>query len=467
MGDVAMRVIVWLAVSLAVVVLPARWGATQSYDSMYVFGDILSDQGNELIASGIEQLPPPLYGTTPKDGPVALERLGALLNVELAPSRHLVGRAVGTNYAVAGATTTGDDPRSLPAQIDAFLASVGSDPDGLYVVYIGATEIAAAAPMVDEDAANQLVIGAANGAAASVDRLVRAGARHVLALKLPSIGEAPFIAQAGLAARAAALTNTYNRRLEAGLRHVESAHPDLRIVVFDTHAIQSEISSNARGMGFRFTDRSCLPDLLPVLLGGEPVFDPECEGGTRASEFVFFSDMVLSAHFEERVARALYGIIPDVAPRVQPLPELDADLIFHWESPSYGPIASQVEILESNLGKALLIKDEKTGSFVYRTVEPVLDPSVRIGDPGAGFIVIAEDPFLSGNPSYFAKPLGDGTREYDGRAVATHVFLLGYASLDVASVSIGFDQGRLIIFFDDDPGFADIPSLRFRIRTAG
>ena len=48
--------------SLAIVLLPSAWAAQPNYDAFYVFGDSLSDNGNDLAltkASGIAPAIPP------------------------------------------------------------------------------------------------------------------------------------------------------------------------------------------------------------------------------------------------------------------------------------------------------------------------------------------------------------------------------------------------------------------------
>src|ERR1700750_1704304 len=80
------------------------------YTSMVVFGDSLSDSGNDAIALGGSQkqtitgntyIPSAPYspGTTFSNGPVWASQVAAALNLPLSPSQ-----AGGTNFAFGGAT---------------------------------------------------------------------------------------------------------------------------------------------------------------------------------------------------------------------------------------------------------------------------------------------------------------------------------------------------------------------------
>ena len=300
---------VW-AVAALLVLLP---GVTRAgdYSAMYVFGDILADQGNDVVANGLSTLPPEFYETTVKDGPLAVERLAKVLGVPLATSRHLVGPAVGTNFAAAGAATTGDGPKAFPQQLTAFEQSVGSDPAGLYVLYFGATEVNQAVGAPDPAVAEAFVQGAADGAVAGAERLIASGARNVLVMLLPDLGDVPVFVRFGVSGAATALAEQYNARLRTGIDALAARSPSARIVVFDTFTFFRRMVAFRDLMGFEFTGAaSCLPDVTSVLLGGAPAWTPGCQAGRMSDRFLFFADVVYSAHAEARLAAALHSQLP-------------------------------------------------------------------------------------------------------------------------------------------------------------
>lgn len=112
-------------------------------NNIYVFGDSVSDTGNAFALSlGLIPPSPPYFNGRFSNGPVAVERLPALLGSDYSLQQS-------NNYAFGGATTGRsnvfeDDARiDLPGlldEIDAFRSKVGTgraDPNGLYIVWAG------------------------------------------------------------------------------------------------------------------------------------------------------------------------------------------------------------------------------------------------------------------------------------------------------------------------------------------
>ena len=79
--------------------------SAQGFSNMYIFGDSLSDTGNRATVTG--DFPAPFFMNRVSNGQVAVEVLATSLGLSADASRHLVGPAVGTNYAVAGARAGG------------------------------------------------------------------------------------------------------------------------------------------------------------------------------------------------------------------------------------------------------------------------------------------------------------------------------------------------------------------------
>ena len=153
-----------LALTLvALTSLPATAGL---YNSMVVFGDSLSDSGNNALVIGTDPgqvitgntyVPTfPYASGVYSNGPVWASDAASALGVPLSPS--LAG---GTNYAFGGATTgpaMNSFPYSLLTQASQYLGSTGNhaSPNALYVVEGGGndaraalTAIAGGAPRTD------------------------------------------------------------------------------------------------------------------------------------------------------------------------------------------------------------------------------------------------------------------------------------------------------------------------------
>ena len=196
-----------LALTLvALTSLPATAGL---YNSMVVFGDSLSDSGNNAAAglfdpaqviTGNTYVPTNTYAPrTYSNGPVWASDAASQLGVPLQPS--LAG---GTNFAFGGATTgtpgpgPGGFPFSLLVQAGQYLTATHNvaSPNALYVVEGGGNDaLGALATIAGCPAAACLgptVAATAASFAANVGTIVNelklAGAQHIIVWDTPNIG---------------------------------------------------------------------------------------------------------------------------------------------------------------------------------------------------------------------------------------------------------------------------------------
>ncbi|WP_084089752.1 autotransporter outer membrane beta-barrel domain-containing protein [Erwinia oleae] len=156
-------------------------GTAMSWDRLYVFGDSLSDSGNN--------------GRYTWDGsrhPLYDDVLAAKINQSLRPSDE-----GGTNYAAGDAVAVPAlNPQDNTAdQVSHYLTSSGgrADADGLYVHWVGGNDLAAAA--LNPQQANQIVTNSAFAAASQVQTLLRAGADTVIVPTVPDVGATPILLQ--------------------------------------------------------------------------------------------------------------------------------------------------------------------------------------------------------------------------------------------------------------------------------
>jgi phospholipase/lecithinase/hemolysin len=250
-----------LVLAVAVVTclpLPAR-GA---FDSLYVFGDSLSDVGNvQAVTSGLAPLVPPTPGPyyfngRYSNGPNFAETLAGGLGLgPVVPS--VLG---GNDYAYGGALATGTPPptsvvvQDIDDQVALYLAAHPvASPTALYVVYAGS---------------NDLITNPAGGPAAaaslagSIDRLYDAGARHVLVPNLPLLGLVPRV-NGDPAARAAAdaATQQFNTALAASLDSLGASDPGLTLYRLDVAGLFADIVANPAGFGLTNVTASAAPGL--------------------------------------------------------------------------------------------------------------------------------------------------------------------------------------------------------------
>ena len=108
-----MRSIINVCLLLATVSAHVVWAAPSKYEAFYVFGDSLSDTGNDLILTQKQRLDPPIppsvsphrtyYNGRFSNGPVAVEYHGPLFsNTSLPPllSHIHFSSARGVSFAV-------------------------------------------------------------------------------------------------------------------------------------------------------------------------------------------------------------------------------------------------------------------------------------------------------------------------------------------------------------------------------
>lgn len=215
--------------------------AAGPYSGLVVFGDSLSDSGNNatLIAGklgGVPQLPitgdgyyskMPSLANTYSDGMVWTQYFAESLGLTLAPS--VLG---GSNYAFGGAQTgiDGDEPLalgfpfSMRTQLGMYMDDVGKkiDPNALYVVAGGGNNVRAALEAIAAGAdpattGAAMVAGYAEDMASIVGGLKQAGARHVLVMNTPNFGLTPLAHAMGVGSEATALSFQMNVALGAAL----------------------------------------------------------------------------------------------------------------------------------------------------------------------------------------------------------------------------------------------------------
>lgn len=213
--------------SIVTLLLVALTTQAEAYSGLYVFGDSLSDDGNNAIllpSFGISQTTAPFNQDAPapvvavgtyadtnnySNGPVWADYLANALGLPLAPSL-----LDGNNFAFGGArtgpvgTTDDNDPRppSLRAQAELAVARDGSLPgDALYAVWGGGNDIRALGaefgpglaspdPLVRQQSNDALVAGINASIAnlmVTLSTLTNAGARDFLLMNMPDLGLTP------------------------------------------------------------------------------------------------------------------------------------------------------------------------------------------------------------------------------------------------------------------------------------
>ncbi|MDN3922211.1 SGNH/GDSL hydrolase family protein [Pelomonas sp. PFR6] len=267
----ALRLI--LGVSTIAAALLAGPAQAVSYSSLYVFGDSLSDSGNNYILgaydptqviSGNLYVPSNTYNKgsnafgTYSNGPTWATDFAAAAGLSALPS--LAG---GTNYASGGARTSGPGGAfSLSDQVGMFLGKVGGSApgDALYVLAGGGNNARAAAEALSVPGlsfAQQVSIIAANASQYAtdignmVDSLQAAGAQHIIVWNTPNLGASPFANAVGAQGISTLLATTMNDALAYRLKS-ESG-----VTAFDIFGMLSQTIANPAAYGITDVSHAC------------------------------------------------------------------------------------------------------------------------------------------------------------------------------------------------------------------
>jgi outer membrane lipase/esterase len=251
--------------ALALTALPA---SASTYDQLVVFGDSLSDSGNNTlvpqvgsnpaqIITGNTYVPSQTYASgVYSNGPVWASDAAAKLGVPLTPS--LAG---GTNYAFGGATTGGNGLLpSLLTQANLYLATNTASANALYVIAGGGNDARAALGAIAACGAACPTVAATIAATAAqfaanvgniVDALQAAGAQHIIVWNTPNLGLAPAVAAAGATDLGTFLAASMNAALAARLTG------EFGVTTFDIFGLGTSIALNPGAYGFTNVKDAC------------------------------------------------------------------------------------------------------------------------------------------------------------------------------------------------------------------
>lgn len=244
-------------------------GAAPSFSALYVFGDSLSDSGNNLAALGgtgpaplaanfIPALPYAPSGTY-SNGPTWVSTFASGIGLPAAATASLQG---GNNYAYGGATTSttappAPFPPSLQAQVGSYLSANTVDSSALYVIAGGGNDARAVADAIlaGADPQTTTIAGAtayATTTATLVGTLRAAGASNIVVWNVPDLGKTP-AAGAGvgpIAAGGTQIASAFNSALSFALA-------SSGVTIFDSFGLIGTAVSNPAAYGFGNVTQAC------------------------------------------------------------------------------------------------------------------------------------------------------------------------------------------------------------------
>lgn len=309
---------------LACLAVPA--GVQAGYSQLFLFGDSLSDTGNNAfvfdnvigptipVPAGTLRTPTP----TPNDGfiaqyPYATDRYsnGAVWAEVFAQTyghgiSALASNLGGTNYANGGARA-GDPsdpafPATLTRQVATFLAQHPQAPaDALYVVAGGgndARDLITKAGQVLASGGDPTALIAAGAATyatyvdAIVGKLEQAGAKRIIVWDTPNAGVAPAILAAGAGALGTAVADAMNAYLWQAL----SDDLALGVSIFDSYGFVTAIANNPAAYGLVNATNACA-----------------ALSGVNCDQYFFWDGIHPTAAGHRLLAEAMVAFVPEPA----------------------------------------------------------------------------------------------------------------------------------------------------------
>lgn len=307
--------------SIAALLIPlalATAGNAAQFSGLYIFGDSLSDPGNNAVALGSKVSPPTnitlqseitsngFIPTFPyadsfqySNGNVWAYQFATMLGLPTQVAGPALGGGQGSNYAYGGATTGPLDngfPPSLLTQVSTFTGSLGSSQapaDALYVVAGGGNDARAALAQIagGGDPTTVIATFAAQYAAnvgSIVDTLQGKGAQHIVVWNAPNLGLTPAIG--GLGPSVSYLGTTLTQTMNDALSLRLSGEAGVR--TFDTFGLITSINSNpgAYGLTYAATAGGSVP-------------------GADLSQYLCWDGIHPTSAGHAIIAQSLYGVV--------------------------------------------------------------------------------------------------------------------------------------------------------------
>lgn len=209
---------------LGSVLLGSSVTASANPSQLYFFGDSLTDAGNAANAP-----------VTNQGGPVWTQVLGQFFGLSIAPSTQ-----GGTDYAYAGARTTGNVPNpSTDSQVDMLITNSNGhlDSHALYFLFAGLNDIVNDVfnPIIGQTAANNIVN--------TTKKLINFGGQYILVSNLPDVQIPAFNDLIYPVIKAQ--IDGYNAQLLSSLNGLSQD-----IIQVDARGLANAIFANPVGFGF-------------------------------------------------------------------------------------------------------------------------------------------------------------------------------------------------------------------------
>lgn len=222
------------------------------FDTVVIFGDSLSDNGN-LYRFLWKYLPasPPYYDGRFSNGPVWVEQLYA----HYFPANYTDGFQ---DYAVGGAGAVLSYKENLPFTLSLEISNYlywhthGKKSTSLYVIWIGANNYLNGPTNVEP-----ITDSVTDAISSSVERLISVGGDKFLIINLPDMSRLPEAKDNHTQALLSQLSISHNRKLSARIEQLHAKYPDKLFIYFDAYSYLNYAIDHANDFGLTNVDDPC------------------------------------------------------------------------------------------------------------------------------------------------------------------------------------------------------------------
>ena len=280
------------------------------FSAVYVIGDSLSDQGNLLNATVAAPDPAHYFQGRFSNGPVYTDILTQTLLARNELQTPLgISSTGGNNFSYGGARTNynaaemqaggpfpnGFRPWTLTTEVAAFQARGVNDPNGLYIVFSGANDVAdIARGLQPPSLINATVLKILD----AVNAFIVAGAQTIIVPNLPDLGSTPLFRGTLGETPARNLSALFNQTLATALNAVVGP----KIIQFQTDDLFQDVISNPGKYGFTNVTQPCYTGFVNPVPAGTECATPD--------DFAFWDLVHPTTETQRFLANAILATIP-------------------------------------------------------------------------------------------------------------------------------------------------------------
>ena len=294
-------------------------GAEAGYSNVFIFGDSLSDSGNNAVVLGPNITPVPISGNSfipvfpyasghYTNDQVWAQSFALALGLSAAPS--LLG---GTDYAFGGARTGPFNPSAFPPSLETQAVSfldrhAGRAPsDALYVVAGGGNDARDALTRIagcggSRGCVQGVIESTAMTYATNIETIVgqleAAGAKRIVVWDTPDLGETPAITSLGASPIATLVAYDMNAALMGAI----SGDPDVKI--FDLFALVDEVIADKGAFGID------LSNVTDACAANFPPNVPQAQT-CAPSQYFFWDGIHPTSAGQEILGEAMLRFVPE------------------------------------------------------------------------------------------------------------------------------------------------------------